>query len=460
MTSESLFLIVMDLTMINAISPVDGRYRKQVERLSYYFSEAALINYRVYVEVEYFIALCEIPLPQLKGIERKKISELRELCRDFTFNDAQDVKEIEATTNHDVKAVEYYLKKRFDKMGLSKYKEFIHFGLTSQDINNTAGPYALKLAVDEVIIPIYEDLLQKLTRRAKEWKNVSMLARTHGQPASPTILGKEIYVFAERLKQQLKLLKTIPFSAKFGGATGNFNAHYVAYPDINWTEFGNDFVKNNLLLERLQHTTQIEHYDNQAALFDNMKRINTILVDLSRDMWSYISMDYFKQKIKAGEVGSSAMPHKVNPIDFENAEGNLGIANALFEHLSAKLPLSRLQRDLTDSTVSRNIGVPFAHTLISIKSLIKGLDKLILNEDKIHADLENNWAVVAEAIQTILRREGFPKPYETLKELTRTNTHIDHKAISNFIDKLNVPAKIKEELSKITPANYTGRFEM
>ena len=450
----------MDLTMINAISPVDGRYRKQVERLSYYFSEAALINYRVYVEVEYFIALCEIPLPQLKGIERKKISELRELCRDFTFNDAQDVKEIEATTNHDVKAVEYYLKKRFDKMGLGKYKEFIHFGLTSQDINNTAGPYALKLAVDEVIIPIYEDLLQKLTRRAKEWKNVSMLARTHGQPASPTILGKEIYVFAERLKQQLKLLKTIPFSAKFGGATGNFNAHFVAYPDINWTEFGNDFVKNNLLLERLQHTTQIEHYDNQAALFDNMKRINTILIDLSRDMWSYISMDYFKQKIKAGEVGSSAMPHKVNPIDFENAEGNLGIANALFEHLSAKLPLSRLQRDLTDSTVSRNIGVPFAHTLISIKSLIKGLDKLILNEDKIHADLENNWAVVAEAIQTILRREGFPKPYETLKELTRTNTHIDHKAISNFIDKLNVPAKIKEELSKITPANYTGRFEM
>ena len=450
----------MDLTMINAISPVDGRYRKQVERLSYYFSEAALINYRVYVEVEYFIALCEIPLPQLKGIERKKISELRELCRDFTFNDAQDVKEIEATTNHDVKAVEYYLKKRFDKMGLGKYKEFIHFGLTSQDINNTAGPYALKLAVDEVIVPIYEDLLQKLTRRSKEWKSVSMLARTHGQPASPTILGKEIYVFAERLKQQLKLLKTIPFSAKFGGATGNFNAHYVAYPEINWAEFGNDFVKNNLLLERLQHTTQIEHYDNQAALFDNMKRINTILIDLSRDMWSYISMDYFKQKIKAGEVGSSAMPHKVNPIDFENAEGNLGIANALFEHLSAKLPLSRLQRDLTDSTVSRNIGVPFAHTLISIKSLIKGLDKLILNEDKLHADLVNNWAVVAEAIQTILRREGFPKPYETLKELTRTNTHIDHKAISNFIEKLNVPAKIKEELNKITPSNYTGRFEM
>jgi adenylosuccinate lyase len=450
----------MDLTMINAISPVDGRYRKQVERLSYYFSEAALINYRVFVEVEYFIALCELPLPQLKEIERKKIAELRSMCRDFTFTEAQEVKEIEAVTNHDVKAVEYYLKKRFDKIGLSKYKEFIHFGLTSQDINNTAGPYALKLAVDEVIIPMYEDLIQKLTHRAKEWKKVPMLARTHGQPASPTILGKEIYVFAERLKQQLKLLKTIPFSAKFGGATGNFNAHYVAYPDIDWAEFGDDFVKKYLTLERLQHTTQIEHYDNLAALFDNMKRINTILIDFSRDMWSYISMEYFKQKIKAGEVGSSAMPHKVNPIDFENAEGNLGIANALFEHLSAKLPLSRLQRDLTDSTVARNIGVPIAHTQISIKSLIKGIDKLILNEEKIQADLENNWAVVAEAIQTILRREGFPKPYETLKELTRTNTHIDQKAINSFIEKLNVSAKVKAELNKITPSNYTGRFEI
>jgi adenylosuccinate lyase len=450
----------MDLTMINAISPVDGRYRKQVESLSYYFSEAALINYRVFVEVEYFISLCELPLPQLKDIERKNIAELRALCRDFTFTDAQEVKEIEVTTNHDVKAVEYYLKKRFDKMGLAKYKEFIHFGLTSQDINNTAGPYSLKLAMDEVIVPLYEDLVQKLIKRAKEWKKVPMLAHTHGQPASPTILGKEIYVFAERLKQQLKLLKTIPFSAKFGGATGNFNAHYVAYPDINWAEFGDNFIKNKLTLERLRYTTQIEHYDNQAALFDNMKRINTILIDLSRDMWSYISMEYFKQKIKAGEVGSSAMPHKVNPIDFENAEGNFGFANALFEHLSAKLPVSRLQRDLTDSTVSRNIGIPVSHTLIAIKSLIKGLDKLILNEQKIQADLENNWAVVSEAIQTILRREGFPKPYETLKELTRTNTHIDHISISAFIETLNVPAKVKTELNKITPSNYTGRFEI
>jgi len=457
---ENFIFCIMELTMINAISPVDGRYRKQVERLSYYFSEAGLINYRVFVEVEYFIALCELPLPQLKDFDTKKIAELKALCRDFTFTDAQDVKEIEATTNHDVKAVEYYLKKRFDKMGLGKYKEFIHFGLTSQDINNTASPYALKLAMDEVIIPMYEDLLQKIVRRAKEWKKVPMLARTHGQPASPTILGKEVYVFAERLKQQIKMLKSIPFSAKFGGATGNFNAHYVAYPEIDWAEFGDEFVKNHLTLERLRYTTQIEHYDNLAALFDAMKRINTILIDLSRDMWSYISMDYFKQKIKAGEVGSSAMPHKVNPIDFENAEGNLGIANALFEHLSAKLPISRLQRDLTDSTVTRNIGIPIAHTQISIKSLIKGIDKLILNEDKIHADLENNWAVVAEAIQTILRREGFPKPYETLKELTRTNTHIDQKSIAAFIEKLNVSAVIKEELSKITPSNYTGRFEI
>ena len=411
----------MDLTMINAISPVDGRYRKQVERLSYYFSEAALINYRVFVEVEYFIALYELPLEQLKDIDKKKIVELRSLCRDFTFTDAQDVKEIEATTNHDVKAVEYYLKKRFEKMGLGKYKEFVHFGLTSQDINNTALPHALKLAMAEVIVPLYDDLLVKLNRRVKEWKNIPMLARTHGQPASPTLLGKEIYVFVERLKQQLKLLKTIPYSAKFGGAIGNFNAHYVAYPDVDWGAFGDNFVENSLDLERLHHTTQIEHYDNLAALFDNMKRINTILTDLCRDMWSYISMEYFKQKIKAGETGSSAMPHKVNPIDFENAEGNLGLANALFEHLSAKLPLSRLQRDLTDSTVTRNIGIPIAHTMIAIKSLIKGIDKLILNEVKIQADLENNWAVVAEAIQTILRREGYPKPYEMLKELTRTN---------------------------------------
>lgn len=446
--------------MINAISPVDGRYRKQVERLSYYFSEAALINYRVFVEVEYFIALCELPLPQLQGIDRKKIAELRSLCRDFTFTDAQEVKEIEVTTNHDVKAVEYYLKRRFEKIGLGRYKEFVHFGLTSQDINNTAGPYALKLAMEEVIVPMYEDLLQKIVRLSKDWKKVPMLARTHGQPASPTFLGKEMYVFAERIKQQLKLLKTIPFSAKFGGATGNFNAHYVAFPEIDWTKFSDDFVKNNLNLERLQCTTQVEHYDNQAALFDNLKRINTILIDFSRDMWSYISMEYFKQKIKAGEVGSSAMPHKVNPIDFENAEGNLGMANALFEYLSAKLPVSRLQRDLTDSTVTRNTGVPVAHTQIALKSLTKGIDKLILNEEKIQADLENNWAVVAEAIQTILRREGFPKPYETLKELTRKNAHIDSKAISSFIEGLNVTAKIKAELKKITPYNYTGRFEI
>ena len=450
----------MYLTPNNAISPVDGRYRKQVERLSYYFSEAALINYRVFVEVEYFIALCEIPLEQLKDIDKKKIVELRSLCRDFTFTDAQDVKDIEVTTNHDVKAVEYYLKKRFEKIGLGKYKEFIHFGLTSQDINNTALPHALKLAMDEVIVPVYEDLLVKLTRRVKEWKSIPMLARTHGQPASPTLLGKEIYVFVERLKQQLKLLKTIPYSAKFGGATGNFNAHYVAYPEIDWSAFGDNFVKNNLDLERLHHTTQIEHYDNLAALFDNMKRINTILIDLCRDMWSYISMEYFKQKIKAGEIGSSAMPHKVNPIDFENAEGNLGMANALFEHLSAKLPLSRLQRDLTDSTVTRNIGVPIAHTMIALKSLLKGIDKLILHEDKIKADLDNNWAVVAEAIQTILRREGFPKPYEMLKGLTRTNSHIDQNAINAFIENLNVSPKVKAELNSITPSNYTGRFEI
>ena len=450
----------MDLTPNNAISPVDGRYRKQVERLSYYFSEAALINYRVFVEVEYFIALCEIPLEQLKDIDKKKIVELRSLCRDFTFTDAQDVKDIEVTTNHDVKAVEYYLKKRFEKIGLGKYKEFIHFGLTSQDINNTALPHALKLAMDEVIVPVYEDLLVKLTRRVKEWKSIPMFARTHGQPASPTLLGKEIYVFVERLKQQLKLLKTIPYSAKFGGATGNFNAHYVAYPEIDWSAFGDNFVKNNLDLERLHHTTQIEHYDNLAALFDNMKRINTILIDLCRDMWSYISMEYFKQKIKAGEIGSSAMPHKVNPIDFENAEGNLGMANALFEHLSAKLPLSRLQRDLTDSTVTRNIGVPIAHTMIALKSLLKGIDKLILHEDKIKADLDNNWAVVAEAIQTILRREGFPKPYEMLKGLTRTNSHIDQNAINAFIENLNVSPKVKAELNSITPSNYTGRFEI
>ena len=450
----------MELTTINAISPIDGRYRKQVEQLSYYFSEAALINYRVFVEIEYFITLCELPLPQLKEIDRKTIAELRSLCRDFTFTDAQEVKEIELVTNHDVKAVEYYLKKRFDKLGLGKYREFIHFGLTSQDINSTALPFALKLAVNEVIMPLYEDVIQKLTRLAKEWKKIPMLAHTHGQPASPTFLGKEIFVFAERLKQQLKLLKAIPFSAKFGGATGNFNAHYAAFPDINWAEFGDDFVKNNLNLERLKTTTQIEHYDNMAALFDAFKRMNTILIDLSCDMWSYISMEYFKQKIKNDEVGSSAMPHKVNPIDFENAEGNFGFANTIFEYLSAKLPVSRLQRDLTDSTSTRNIGVAIAHTHIAVKSLMKGMDKLILNTDKINADLENNWVVVAEAIQTVLRREGYPKPYEALKEFTRTNTHIDQKSIAKFIDSLNVSAKIKTELKQFTPMNYTGKFEM
>ena len=450
----------MEITPINAISPIDGRYRKQVERLAYYFSEAALINYRVFVEVEYFISLCEIPLPQLEKFDHNYFDELRSFCKEFTFQDAQDVKEIELVTNHDVKAVEYYLKKKFEKMGLGKYKEFIHFGLTSQDINNTSMPYALKLAHNEVMLPMFDDLLQKLMLRVKSWKSTPMLARTHGQPASPTFLGKELFVFAERLRQQIKMLKTIPFTAKFGGATGNMNAHYVAYPQIDWFAFADEFVKKHLELERQQTTTQVEHYDNLAAYFDNLKRINTILIDLCRDMWTYISLEYFKQKIKDGEIGSSAMPHKVNPIDFENAEGNLGIANALFEHLSAKLPLSRLQRDLTDSTVTRNIGVPIAHMMIAIKSLIKGIDKLILNEEKIQQDLNANWAIVSEAIQTILRRENFPKPYEALKNLTRTNAHVDEKMIIDFIDQLNIPAKIKTELHKISPNNYTGVFEI
>jgi len=449
----------MELTPINAISPVDGRYRKQVERLAYYFSEAALINYRVFVEVEYFIALCEIPLPQLEKFDKRHFNELRTFCKEFTFQDAQDVKDIEAITNHDVKAVEYFLKKKFEKMGLGKFKEFIHFGLTSQDINNTSMPFALNLANNEVILPLFEDLLQKLMQRAKSWKDVPMLARTHGQPASPTLLGKEIYVFVERLRQQIKMLKTIPFTAKFGGATGNMNAHHVAFPAVKWSTFADNFVKTYLGLERQQTTTQIEHYDNLAAYFDNLKRINTILIDLSRDMWTYISFEYFKQKIKAGEIGSSAMPHKVNPIDFENAEGNLGMANALFEHLSAKLPVSRLQRDLTDSTVTRNIGVPVAHMMIAVKSLIKGLDKLILNEEKIQQDLNYNWAVVSEALQTILRRENYPKPYEALKQLTRTNAHVDKQMIDDFVDNLNVPAKVKAELHKIAPENYTGVFE-
>lgn len=448
----------MELTVLNAISPVDGRYRKQVEGLAYFFSEAALINYRVFVETEYFIALCQIPLPQLKNVTTADFENLRALCRDFTFNDAAEVKEIEATTNHDVKAVEYYLKKKFDKMGLGKYKEFLHFGLTSQDINNTSGPYALRLAMEEIVLPILEELVKKLTDKSKTWKNVPMLARTHGQPATPTTVGKELYVFVDRLKQQIKQLKSIPYTAKFGGATGNLNAHYAAYPEIDWIAFADKFTREHLNLERQKFTTQIEHYDNLAALFDALKRINNIMIDLSRDIWAYVSMDYFKQKIKAGEVGSSAMPHKVNPIDFENAEGNLGIANALFEHLSSKLPISRLQRDLTDSTVSRNIGIPAAHTVIAIKSITRGLSKLVLNEEKIALDLENNWAVVAEAIQTILRREGFPKPYEALKGLTRTNTRITAESIRTFIEKLNVNDKVKNELLALSPHNYTGHI--
>ncbi len=446
----------MDLSVVSAVSPVDGRYHKQTESLAYYFSEAAFINYRVFVEIEYFIALCELPLPGLEGFDKDKFDEVRGISRDFIFKDAFDVKDIEKVTNHDVKAVEYYIKKKFDKMGLGAFKEFIHFGLTSQDINNTSVPYATRLAFEEVLLPQLIEVHKKILARAEEWKDIPMLARTHGQPASPTRLGKEIAVFAERLQAQMDLLKTIPFSAKFGGATGNFNAHHVAYPDIDWVAFGNDFVNNKLGLSRLQTTTQIEHYDNLAALFDNLKRINTILIDMNRDMWTYISMDYFKQKIKEGEVGSSAMPHKVNPIDFENSEGNLGIANAMFAHLAQDLPVSRLQRDLTDSTVSRNIGIPFAHSMIALKSLAKGLNKLELNAAEIHADLDDNWAVVAEAIQTILRREGIPNPYEMLKDLTRKNEKIDKGSIHNFIDRLDVSDEIKTELRKISPHNYFG----
>lgn len=446
----------MDLSVVSAVSPVDGRYHKQTESLAYFFSEAAFINYRVFVEIEYFIALCKIPLPGLKDFDKENFDVLRAISHDFSFKDAYEVKEIEKVTNHDVKAVEYYIKKKFDKLGFKAFKEYVHFGLTSQDINNTAVPYACKLAFEDVLLPQLKEVHKKILARAKEWKNVPMLARTHGQPASPTRLGKEIAVFAERLTAQMDLLKTIPFSAKFGGATGNFNAHHVAFPEIDWVAFGNDFVDNKLGLKRLQTTTQIEHYDNLAALFDNLKRINTILIDLNRDMWTYISMDYFKQKIKEGEVGSSAMPHKVNPIDFENSEGNLGIANALFEHLAKDLPVSRLQRDLTDSTVSRNIGIPIAHSLIAMKSLIKGLNKMEINLAKIEADLEDNWAVVAEAIQTVLRREGFANPYEALKDLTRKNEKIDKNAIHSFIDGLKIPKELKEELKQISPHNYLG----
>jgi adenylosuccinate lyase len=444
------------LNSLTAISPIDGRYQSKTSELSSYYSESALIKYRIRIEIEYFICLCELPLPQLKDFDKNLFSELRSIYVNFTDADAKAVKDIENITNHDVKAVEYFIKQAFDNLKLEKYKEFIHFGLTSQDINNTATPLLIMDSVKDVYIPNYMELLSKLIELKNDWSEIPMLARTHGQAASPTRLGKEILVFIERLEKQIGLLNTIPFSAKFGGATGNFNAHHVAYPEFDWADFSNKFLEHKLELDRSQVTTQIEHYDNLAALFDNFKRINNILIDLSRDVWSYVSMNYFKQKIKAGEVGSSAMPHKVNPIDFENAEGNLGIANALYEHLSAKLPISRLQRDLTDSTVLRNVGVPFAHTLIAFKSIMKGLNKLILNEEAIAKDLEENWAVVAEAIQTILRREGYPKPYEALKGLTRTNDVINQKSIASFIDTLNISDELKLKLKEINPSNYTG----
>ena len=444
--------------MLTAISPIDGRYRSKVDELAIYFSEYALVRYRVFVEIEYFIALAELPLPQLKQINNDNYEQLRSIYKDFTIEDAQQIKDIEKITNHDVKAVEYFIKEKFVQLGLSSSKEFIHFGLTSQDINNTAVPYSLKVAVQEVYLPILEKLIEKLELFSVEWQNIPLLAHTHGQPASPTKLGKEIFVFVERLKKQLVQLVTIPFSAKFGGAIGNFNAHVIAYPEIDWVAFGNAFVNGILGLDRSQTTTQIEHYDNMAALFDAMKRINTILIDLNRDVWTYVSMEYFKQKINKDEVGSSAMPHKVNPIDFENSEGNLGMANAIFEHLSAKLPVSRLQRDLTDSTVLRNIGVPIAHTIIAFKSLQKGLDKLIVNIDAINHDLEKNWSVVAEGIQTILRREGYPNPYEALKELTRTNHKMTNEIINQFIDSLKVSDLVKIELHKIAPQTYTGVY--
>lgn len=444
------------MTSLQAISPIDGRYYSKTKELSSFFSEEALIRYRVKVEVEYFIALCQSNLPQLKAVEKDVFEQLRELYTNFSLEEAKEVKEIEKVTNHDVKAVEYFIKKRFDELGLSQYKEFIHFGLTSQDINNTAVPLSIKDAMQEVYSPKLQQLVDKLKSLAEEWKEIPMLARTHGQPASPTRLGKEIDVFVQRLKEQIDFLEKVPFAAKFGGATGNYNAHKVAYPHVDWKEFGTGFVQDILGLHHSFPTTQIEHYDHLASLFDALKRINTIILDLDKDIWSYVSMDYFKQRIKKGEVGSSAMPHKVNPIDFENSEGNLGIANALFEHLAAKLPVSRLQRDLTDSTVLRTVGVPFGHTLIGLASTLKGLDKLLLNKDKLNTDLENNWAVVAEAIQTILRREGYPNPYEALKGLTRTNEAINKQSISEFIDSLDVSDEIKQELKQITPQNYTG----
>lgn len=442
---------------LTAISPVDGRYRDKVDELGQYFSEHALIRYRVYVEVEYFIQLCELPLPSLKDFDKTIFAKLRAIYQNFTVENSLRIKEIEKVTNHDVKAVEYFLREQFDALSLDpEYKEFIHFGLTSQDINNTSVPASLRDAVSVVYLPAIKQIIAKLEEMVEEWKDIPMLARTHGQPASPTRLGKEINVFAERLRVQVAQLESIPFSAKFGGATGNFNAHAVAYPEYNWIEFGNKFVNQTLKLHRSQPTTQIEHYDNLAALFDNIARINTILIDFSRDIWQYVSMEYFRQRIKAGEVGSSAMPHKVNPIDFENAEGNLGIANAVFHHLSAKLPISRLQRDLTDSTVLRNIGVPLAHTIIAIKSLQKGIGKLLLNREAIEADLEDNWAVVAEAIQTVLRSVGYPNPYEALKQLTRTNEKITSETMKTFVAGLNVDDSVKARLLAITPQTYTG----
>lgn len=444
--------------MLTSITPIDGRYYRQVKELSSYYSEFALIKYRVRIEIEYFIALCEIPLPQLAGFDKSLFAPLRALYQDMTEEDAAAVKEIEKVTNHDVKAVEYFIKKKFDELGISgAYKEFIHFGLTSQDINNTAVPLTLLEGIQDVYLPNLYEVINTLDALSEEWKNIPMLAHTHGQPASPTRVGKEIDVFTTRIKEQQKTLLSVPYSAKFGGATGNFNAHFVAYPDIDWNDFAKNFVEEILGLKRSYPTTQIEHYDNIAALFDAIKRINNILVDLCRDIWTYISMEYFKQKIKAGEVGSSAMPHKVNPIDFENAEGNFMIANAMCEFLASKLPVSRLQRDLTDSTVLRNVGVPIAHSIIALKSVLKGLNKLILNEEAIEADLNDNWEVVAEAIQTILRREGYPNPYETLKELTRTGQALSAETIEEFINTLNISDQLKEELKLITPFNYTGR---
>jgi adenylosuccinate lyase len=446
----------MELNFLTAISPLDGRYRQKIDELDLYFSEFGLIRYRLMVEIEYFIALCDIPLPQLLDFKKDNFKVLRSIYEDFDLTDAEKIKEREKITNHDVKAIEYFLKEKFFQSGWGKWSEFIHFGLTSQDINNTAIPLSIKDAMINVYFPVLYELRETLASFADEWKNIPMLARTHGQPATPTRLGKEIEVFIARIDGQTKYFGQIPFSAKFGGATGNFNAHKVAYPEIDWITFANNFVNEELGLDRSQPTTQIEHYDNLAALFDNMRRINIILIDLARDFWTYISIDYFRQKIKKGEIGSSAMPHKVNPIDFENGEGNLGYANAIFEHLSMKLPISRLQRDLTDSTVLRNIGVPIGHSLIAFNSLLKGLNKLIVNTEKINSDLENNWAVVAEAIQTILRREGYPNPYEALLDLTRTNQKITFESISNFIENLELSDSVKTELKAITPFNYTG----